>query len=524
MAANLKFSGNLSTSDPKNNAVLIVGQLKHLKTLKYEHVSCKLQPRVNEETFQAAVSSLHPSPTDSCSMWLNNATVASLPIKCSRHNTPSRSHSLYKLVKSCYAGGDEFVVVVCEKRDIFALTGAMARTLPLFNAKSTAPSIGRTVTVEFLLVGEDNKPLSNSDLSCLEALAHGVRLTAKIVDMPCADMHTDTFIEEVRAVGKDLGIVPRVIQGEECLDMGLGGIYNVGKAAEHAPALCYLSHTPDGAQKTVAWVGKGIVFDTGGLCIKSKVGMCTMKTDCGGAAAMLGAFYLAVKMGFTENLHVLFCLAENAVGPKALRPDDIITLYSGKTVEINNTDAEGRLVLGDGVAFASKDLKADIVVDMATLTGAQGIACGKYHAGLVANNEDWEQACVKAGQVSGDLVHPVPYSPELHFPEFSSTVADMKNSVADRGNAQVSCAGLFIGSHLGFDFPGVWLHVDMAAPAHIGDRATGYGPALLNILFGAKSSNPLLQGLAPPGVIWERECMEVEDDVPSLKKVKLQPE
>ncbi|WAR12422.1 PEPL1-like protein [Mya arenaria] len=408
-------------------------------------------------------------------MWLNNATVASLPIKCSRHNTPSRSHSLYKLVKSCYAGGDEFVVVVCEKRDIFALTGAMARTLPLFNAKSTAPSIGRTVTVEFLLVGEDNKPLSNSDLSCLEALAHGVRLTAKIVDMPCADMHTDTFIEEVRAVGKDLGIVPRVIQGEECLDMGLGGIYNVGKAAEHAPALCYLSHTPDGAQKTVAWVGKGIVFDTGGLCIKSKVGMCTMKTDCGGAAAMLGAFYLAVKMRTCTSYSAWLRMLSGRK-PSAL----MISLH-----------------------FTQES---------------------KYHAGLVANNEDWEQACVKAGQVSGDLVHPVPYSPELHFPEFSSTVADMKNSVADRGNAQVSCAGLFIGSHLGFDFPGVWLHVDMAAPAHIGDRATGYGPALLNILFGAKSSNPLLQGLAPPGVIWERECMEVEDDVPSLKKVKLQPE
>jgi probable aminopeptidase NPEPL1 len=102
-----------------------------------------------------------------------------------------------------------------------------------------------------------------------------------------------------------------------------------------------------------------------------------MKRDCGGAAGILGAFYAAVRQGFSQNLHAVFCLAENAVGPTATRPDDIHTLYSGKTVEINNTDAEGRLVLSDGVAYANKDLKADIIVDMCTLTGAQGISTGR---------------------------------------------------------------------------------------------------------------------------------------------------
>ncbi|KAH3769018.1 probable aminopeptidase NPEPL1 [Dreissena polymorpha] len=502
MAAVLQFTGSLSTSDPKTHPVLIVGQLPHLKLIQYADVSSKLQPRVDEDTFNAAVSSLSPSPTDTCSLWLNKATVAALPLSCSRHNTPSRSHAFAKLVKACYAGGDEYVVVVCERRDTFALAAAVGRTLPLFSAKSNSSWQSRTVTVEFLIVGDDPRPLEDADIKCLEDLAFSIRLTAKIVDMPCADMHTDAFLVEVRAIGKELGIEPKIIQGEDLLKEGLGGIYNVGKAAEHGPALAYLSFHPPGATKTVAWVGKGIVFDTGGLCIKDRTGMCGMKTDCGGAAGMLGAFYLAVKMGFKENLHALFCLAENAVGPKAYRPDDIITLHSGKTVEINNTDAEGRLVLGDGVSYAQKELKADIIVDMATLTGAQGIATGKYHASILTNNEEWEQACVKAGLVSGDLVHPVPYTPELHFSEFNSSVADMKNSVADRSNAQVSCAGLFIGSHMGFDYPGIWLHVDMASPSHISDRATGYGPALLNTLFGGKSSSALLQAIAPPTGIW----------------------
>merc|ERR1712136_421546 len=152
---------------------------------------------------------------------------------------------------------------------------------------------------------------------------------------------------------------------------GFGGIYGVGKAAVNPPALAVLSYKPKGATRTVAWVGKGIVYDTGGLSIKGKTAMPGMKRDCGGAAAILGVFRLA----------------ENSVGPLATRPDDIHTLYSGRTVEINNTDAEGRLVLADGVVYAHKDLKADIILDMATLTGGQGVATGKYHAAVLSNQE-----------------------------------------------------------------------------------------------------------------------------------------
>ena len=167
-----------------------------------------------------------------------------------------------------------------------------------------------------------------------------------------------------------------------------------------------------------------------------------------------------------------------------MRPDDIITLFSGKTVEVNNTDAEGRLVLGDGVAYATKILNANIVVDLATLTGTQGITTGrlnfwivflflqerffstiwiynnsqigKYHAAVLSNEETWENYCVEAGKKSGDHAYPIIYCPEFQFTEFASHVADMKNSVNDRMNAQTSCAGIFIHSHLenGFEFPG----------------------------------------------------------------------
>ncbi|XP_014661984.1 PREDICTED: probable aminopeptidase NPEPL1 [Priapulus caudatus] len=396
----LKYSHCLTPCDPRANPVLIIGQLKHLNRLSYETIKCKLEHRVPEEVFKAAVSSLHPSPTDSCALYLNVATVAALPLKCSRHNTPSRSHFITKIVKSLTGSGDEYIVV------------------------------------------------------------------------------------RIRDSGE-----PRLAT---C-------IHGVGKSALHLPALAVLSHTPPGATETIAWVGKGIVYDTGGLSLKGKTAMPGMKRDCGGAAAILGAFYAAVKQGFRENLHAVFCIAENSIGPLATRPDDIHTLYSGRTVEINNTDAEGRLVLADGVAFAQKDLGCNIILDMATLTGAQGIATGKYHAAILTNNEDWEVASGRAGINSGDLVHPLPYCPELHFPEFASAVADMKNSVADRSNAQPSCAGLFVAAHLGFDYPGVWIHVDMAGPVHCGERATGYGVALLLALFGRASHSTILQAVSPLG-------------------------
>lgn len=192
-----------------------------------------------------------------------------------------------------------------------------------------------------------------------------------------------------------------------------------------------------------------------------------------------------------------FCLAENAVGPDAYRPDDVIRLYSGKSVEITNTDAEGRLVLGDGVAYASKDLKADVIVDMATLTGAQGPATGKYHCAVLTNSDKWESVCVEVGKTSGDLCFPLVFAPELHFSEFTSEIADMKNSASKGDNAASACAGLFVHSHLAKDYEGVWIHLDIASPVQDGDRATGFGVALLNSLFANSSRNTALSSIGP---------------------------
>ncbi|XP_060807419.1 probable aminopeptidase NPEPL1 isoform X1 [Amyelois transitella] len=519
---NIKFRWGLTASDPERQPVLIVGQVPHLCSLKWQDVRCKLEPRVTEEAWHRGLACVSSPAGEAAELWPGAAALASLPARRSRHAAPSRAHALAKIVRSHQRTTDEFIVLVCRKRDVYASAVAIARSHPLFQARSGSAPLGaapapaaRQLVVEIHLVKEDGQDgdsedefsgslpadladgtLSYEELATLQHAADAARLAARIADTPCNMMDVDKFIEEACAVAKELDIPePTIIRGEELKARGMGGLYGVGRAAASPPALVVLSYTAPAATETVAWVGKGIVYDTGGLSIKARTSMVGMKGDCAGAAAVLGAFAVAVKSQPTANLHCVLCLAENAVGPLATRPDDIHQLYSGRTVEINNTDAEGRLVLSDGVVYASRDLKADTIVDVATLTGAQGIATGKYHAAIVTNSRRLEQWCVTAGLRSGDLAHALPFAPELHFSEFSSACADMKNSVADRNNAQSSCAALFILSHLGFEFPGRWLHVDMAAPAHVGERATGYGVALLTVLFGQHTQSKLLRAL-----------------------------
>jgi len=273
--------------------------------------------------------------------------------------------------------------------------------------------------------------------------------------------------------------------GDALRRAGFGGTWNVGRGATVPPRLLHLEHAPPRSVKkgkrpplTVVLVGKGVVFDTGGLHIKPRGGMEGMKSDMGGAAAVVAAFRVLVRERLPFRLHCVTPLAENAVGPTAFRPDEILTLHSGKTVEINNTDAEGRLLLGDAVSYAARDLKADVVIDAATLTGAQLVSTGKRHAAIVSNRERLEAHAVRAGRASGDLVHPLLFAPEFYQSEFKSEMADMTNSVKDRNNAQSSCAAQFVYSHMQeLDVP--WLHIDLAGPAHVDNRGTGFGAALI---------------------------------------------
>ncbi len=441
----------------------------------------------SDDAWEAMVGSVKPGDAGgAASTWLVGDGVSKLvacvlPEPCSRHNSPARPHAISALTGKEAGGSDEVgVLLALEHADhALAATVAVARSLPRYSRKGNGDD-ARTVRVG-LVAGEGT--IEDEALPRLQRIAEGGRDAAALTDMPTAELTTDAFVDLAQIAGAGATSIT-VIRGAELDEKGYGGLWGVGKAATCPPALVVLSWEPEDAESTVALVGKGIVYDTGGLSIKGKNNMPGMKADMAGAATVLEAFSAAVDLGYENRLYALLCLAENSVGPDSVRPDDILAMYSGKTVEVNNTDAEGRLVLGDGVAHASKHLAPDVIIDLATLTGAQLVATGKRHAGIVCNDEDYERRCVEAGRASGDLAHPLPYAPEFFRKEFKSEVADMKNSVKDRMNAQTSCAAQFVAEHL-VDYEGVWLHVDLAGPSGLDNgRGTGFGVALLAQLLG----------------------------------------
>lgn len=332
--------------------------------------------------------------------------------------------------------------------------------------------------------GDKAAPLEPRVLEEISVAAEAIRLAQRLVDTPPAEMNCDGLVAEAEAVAAALtGVKTTVFRYDELAEGGFGGLEAVGRAAAregNEPALVVLSHEVEGATHTTAMVGKGIVYDTGGLSLKPSDAMCGMKTDMGGAAGVLAAFGAAVKLGYGQNLHCVLCVAENAIGPAAFRNDDVLRFRNGKTSQVSNTDAEGRLVLADGMAYATEVLAPDTLIDMATLTGAQMVSTGKKHAGIVSDSETLEREAFEAGRSSGDLVFPMLYCPEMMQPLLKSEFADMNNISSDRMNAPSSMAAQFVRNQLPEDWAGEWLHVDIAGPASDKDwRATGYGPALL---------------------------------------------
>ncbi|KAI6221406.1 CYTOSOL-AP domain-containing protein [Aphelenchoides fujianensis] len=512
MAAFRVFEGLNPEFGLPNAQVVIVGRYSLIKSLPFEDVAEKLKG-VTKETFETALQRLQSSGS-SIPLHLDLAQVISVEDEVGRHNSPSNSIAIRKklgevkpaskvkvgeILEHCInlSFQNLSIVLYSQFEHVLASVSAAARAFPLYGRKTKKTGF-ENVHLELVVVdgekkgGDSNREsekLSEKDVEFLQSLVDSIRKCQEHVDTPCSELHSEAFAEEAERLVDSLnaGVKKTIIKasGEELLKRGFGGIYHVGKAARHPPVFACFSYTPANASESYALVGKGIVYDTGGMQIKGKTAMPSMKVDMGGAAALLGAFCTLVKSGFQQELHCLLCIAENSVSPDANRPDDIITLLSGKTVEVNNTDAEGRLVLADGVFYAKNVLKCGTIVDMATLTMAQQYATGKYHAAVMANKDALELEAIKAGKKSGDLVHPLPYAPELHFESnLKSAVADMKNAQLGAMDGPPSCiAALFIGAHIDFAQDVDWLHVDILSPAFTSDRASGFGvPIVCSLL------------------------------------------
>lgn len=259
----------------------------------------------------------------------------------------------------------------------------------------------------------------------------------------------------------------RRLERERC-----GGILAVGAGSDVPPRLVQVTYRPAGAKKHLALVGKGITFDSGGLSIKTGAGMQTMKMDMAGAATVVGAIAAIARLGLPIQVTAFACLAENMPSGSATRPGDVLTMRSGATVEVLNTDAEGRLVLADGLALAV-EAKPTAIVDVATLTGACIVALGDRTAGVMANDDAFRQDVVDAAESAGELVWPLPLPEEMAGKVKSSKIADLRqHNPKPAGGALF--AGEFLRSFVG-EVP--WAHLDIAGPAYNEEGPYNYVPA-----------------------------------------------
>jgi leucyl aminopeptidase len=295
-----------------------------------------------------------------------------------------------------------------------------------------------------------------------------VAMARDLVNEPPGALTPNALAKAAQRVAGDT-LEVEVLDEKALRKEGLGGIAGVGQGSNNPPRLVKLTYTPANPRGTVALVGKGITFDSGGLSIKTGEGMMTMKTDMSGAAAVLASMSAIARLGARTRVVGFLCAAENMPSGSAIRPGDVLRIRNGKTVEVLNTDAEGRLVLADGLSLASEEAPAAII-DVATLTGACMVALGNKVAGLMGTSDDLMAQVEAAAGRAGEPVWRLPL-PEDYRKQLESEVADVKNIGAGRyGGALI--AGLFLREFV----DGVpWAHLDIAGPAR-SEEDDGYLP------------------------------------------------
>lgn len=321
----------------------------------------------------------------------------------------------------------------------------------------------------------------------VEALAQSIALTRDLVNAPPNKLYPESFADHIKKTLTPLGVKVQVLDDKAITKLGMGCLMAVGQASEHLPRLVIMSWPGTGTKKKsdkpLAFVGKGITFDSGGLNVKPFEGMMDMKMDMGGAATVTGLMAMLAKRKCKVPVVGIVALAENSISDEATRPSDIVTSYSGKTVEILNTDAEGRLVLADALTYVQEKFDPKLIIDLATLTGAIMVALGLNHCGAFVNDDALWNDLQSASNTTGEKLWRMPLD-ESFRREMDSTFADIKN--IGNGRMGGACtAAAFLGEFIDKDRK--WAHLDIAGvamskatPTCPVPFASGYGVRLLN--------------------------------------------
>ena len=314
-------------------------------------------------------------------------------------------------------------------------------------------------------------------------IAQSVNHARHWVDLPPVALPPMALADKANTIAKEHGLKITIFSEQEIIKMGMGGLAAVSAGSEQDCKLVIMEYkTQKKDAPTIAFVGKGITFDSGGLSLKPAASMETMKEDMSGAAAVIAAMKALAQLKPDVNIIALTTLSENLPSGKATKPGDIIRFYNGKTAEVRNTDAEGRLVLADALSYAVKNYKPDAMIDLATLTGACAYALGPFFSGMMSQHEDFAGKVKKASEISGDSVWALPFTNDYKT-AIISDVADICNIGSSKYKAGAVTAGFFLQNFVG-ETP--WVHLDIAGTAfdvpdisYYSKGATGVGVRLL---------------------------------------------
>ena len=321
-----------------------------------------------------------------------------------------------------------------------------------------------------------NLTLDKASLKRIAVIAHSVHAARDLANTPANLLYPAEFARIAAAEADKFGLAVQIWDEKQLAKDNLGLIAAVGAGSARPPRLVKLVHKPKGAKIKLALVGKGITFDTGGLAVKPLSGMLGMKYDMTGAATVLAAMTAIAQLALPIEVTGYLCLAENMPSGSAMRPGDVFTARNGKTVEVTNPDAEGRLVLADGISLASEG-HPDLVVDVATLTGAARVALGVRYTALMGSGNGVKQL-EGAASTSGEPVWEMPLAKELRS-HLDSSVADLQNSKVGSAIGGMIVGGLFIAEFVGNKKDGSkldWAHLDIAGPADNEGSAYGHTP------------------------------------------------
>ncbi|MER5865558.1 leucyl aminopeptidase [Kitasatospora sp. NPDC002040] len=303
------------------------------------------------------------------------------------------------------------------------------------------------------------------------AVGEEINRARDLVNAAPNDLNPKSFAAIAQAAGKEHGLKVEVLDEKALLKGGFGGLLGVGNGSANPPRLVKVAYTHPKAKATLAFIGKGITYDSGGISLKPAGHNETMKCDMAGAAAVFATVVAAKRLGLQVNITAWLALAENMPSGTATRPGDVLKMYGGKTVEVLNTDAEGRLVLADAIVRAGEE-QPDVIVDVATLTGAMVLALGNRIFGVMANTDELRDRLHATAEAAGEQSWPMPLPVELRKGMTETTVADLANMGERMGGGLV--AGLFLKEFVaeGID----WAHLDIAGPAFHEGGPFGYTP------------------------------------------------